>query len=87
MAKALITLANHDNIQAAKIADEIATKLDYLPPDAPLDLKNNAPVLRGHIALLKARTALGNSSTLGLVELENVRKKYGKSQLLRLPFW
>jgi tetratricopeptide (TPR) repeat protein len=76
--KALIKLANHDNTQAAKIADEIAVQLDSLPADTSTDLKNSAPVLRGHIALLKARTALGNSSTLGLVELENVRKKYGK---------
>ena len=76
--RALITLANHDNVNAAKLADEIATSLERLPIDAPADLKNNAPVLRGHIALLKARTALGSSSTVGLVELENVRKKYGK---------
>ena len=76
--QALITLANRDNVKAAKLADEIATSLDRLPANAPADLKNNAPVLRGHIALLKARTALGSSSTVGLVELENVRKKYGK---------
>lgn len=76
--RALITLANRDNIKAAKLADEIAASLERLPADAPADLKNNAPVLRGHIALLKARTALGSSSTVGLVELENVRKKYGK---------
>jgi tetratricopeptide (TPR) repeat protein len=76
--RALITLANRDNIKAAKLADEIAASLERLPANAPADLKNNAPVLRGHIALLKARTALGSSSTVGLVELENLRKKYGK---------
>ncbi len=76
--RALITLANRDNVKAAKLADEIAASLERLPADAPADLKNNAPVLRGHIALLKARTALGSSSTVGLVELENLRKKYGK---------
>jgi tetratricopeptide (TPR) repeat protein len=76
--RALITLANRDNVKAAKLADEIASSLERLPADAPADLKNNAPVLRGHIALLKARTALGSSSTVGLVELENLRKKYGK---------
>ena len=76
--RALITLANRDNVKAAKLADEIAASLERLPADAQADLKNNAPVLRGHIALLKARTALGSSSTVGLVELENLRKKYGK---------
>ena len=76
--RALIALANHDHVKAAMLANEIAVSLEHLPTDAPSDLKNNAPVLRAHIALLKARTALGSSSTVGLVELENVRKKYGK---------
>ncbi|NBY42170.1 MAG: hypothetical protein EBQ49_02495, partial [Verrucomicrobia bacterium] len=76
--RALITLANHDNVNAAKLADEIANQPRTFTHQRPADLKNNAPVLRGHIALLKARTALGSSSTVGLVELENVRKKYGK---------
>lgn len=76
--RALIALASRDSVKAAQIADEIAANLDHLSADATADLKNNAPILRGHIALLKARTALGNSATVGLVELENLRKKFGK---------
>jgi hypothetical protein len=33
--RALITLANRDNIKAAKLADEIAASLERLPADAP----------------------------------------------------
>ncbi|NBV79364.1 MAG: hypothetical protein EBR62_05810 [Verrucomicrobia bacterium] len=76
--RALIALANRDPSTAARLADDIARRLDDLPVDASADLKVNAPKLRGHVALLKARTALGANSGKGLADLEALRKKYGK---------
>ncbi len=77
--RALLALAVHDNVNASKLADDIARRLDDLPVDASAELKSSAPALRGHIALLKARTALGNSSTSGLKDLESIRKNFGKT--------
>jgi hypothetical protein len=76
--RALIALANRDPSTAARLADDIARRLDDLPADASAELKVNAPKLRGHVALLKARTALGANSGKGLADLEALRKKYGK---------
>lgn len=76
--KALVALANRDPSTAAKLADDLARRLDDLPADASSELRAEAPKLRGHVALLKARTALGANSGKGLAELEAIRKKYGK---------
>ena len=76
--RALIALANRDPSTAARLADDIARRLDDLPADASSELKVNAPKLRGHVALLKARTALGVEPGKGLADLEALRKKYGK---------
>ncbi len=76
--RALIALAKHDTENTLKIADGIAQQLNQLPANASAELKENAPALRGHIALLKARTTLGTQNAAGLAELENIRKQYGK---------
>jgi len=76
--RALIALANRDPGTAARLADDIARRLDNLPDDASSELKVSAPQLRGHAALLKARTALGANPGKGLADLEALRKKYGK---------
>ncbi|NBX00929.1 hypothetical protein EBR11_00080 [bacterium] len=76
--RALIALAKHDTENTLKIADGISQQLNQLPANASAELKENAPALRGHIALLKARTTLGTQNAAGLVELENIRKQYGK---------
>lgn len=77
--RALLALTMHDNITASKLADDIARRLDDLPTDASAELKSSAPALRGHIALLKARTALGNNSATGLKDLESIRKNFAKT--------
>jgi len=76
--RALIALANRDPATAARIADDLARRLDDLPEDAPSELKVDAPNLRGQVALLKARTVLGANPGKGLSELEALRRKYGK---------
>lgn len=76
--RALIALAKHDTENTLKIADSIAQQLNQLPADASAELKENAPALRGHISLLKVRTTLGTKNAAGLLELENIRKQYGK---------
>jgi hypothetical protein len=76
--RALIALANRDPSTAARLADDLARRLDDLPDDASSELKVSAPNLRGQVALLKARTALGANPGKGLADLEALRKKYGK---------
>jgi len=76
---ALIELANHRPIQAAKLADSIANRLEKPSSEASAELQASIPELRGHVALLKARTALGVGSPQGIEELANIRKKYGKT--------
>jgi predicted Zn-dependent protease len=76
---ALIELANRRPIQAAKLADSIANRLEKPSSEASAELQANIPELRGHVALLKARTALGVGSMQGIEELSNIRKKYGKT--------
>ncbi len=77
--RALLALAIRDNVNASKLADDITRRLDDLPNDASAELKSSAPALRGHIALLKARTALGNNSASGLKDLETIRKNFSKT--------
>jgi predicted Zn-dependent protease len=76
---ALIELANRRPIQAAKLADSIANRLEKPSSEASAELQANIPELRGHVALLKARTALGVGSMQGIEELANIRQKYGKT--------
>ena len=76
--KALIAIAAGDTPQAARLADGIDSKLEHLPAEATSDLRKSAPELRGHVALLKARTKLDAGSAKGLDELVALRKKYGK---------
>ncbi len=76
--KALIAIAEGNYAEAARLADVIATKLENLPTDATQDLRNAAPELRGHVALLKARTSLDTGSAKGLEALVALRKKFGK---------
>jgi hypothetical protein len=76
--RALIAIASGDHALVGRLADDIARRLDNLPSDATQDLRNAAPELRGHIALLKARAALDSGSPKGLQELVALRKEFGK---------
>ena len=77
--RALIALGNRHPEQAARLADGIARRLDKVPADAPAEFLNAVPELRGHVALLKARTSLvTGANPAGLEELAALRRKYGK---------
>jgi hypothetical protein len=77
--RALLAIANNNPNEASRLADEIGRKLADLPSDEPLaELRKAAPELRGHAALLKARTALNVNAAKGLDELVALRRQFGK---------
>ena len=77
--RALLAIATDKPAEASRLADEIARKLAALPADEPLaELRKTAPELRGHAALLKARTSLNAGGAKGLDELVELRRQYGK---------
>ncbi len=77
--RALLAIANNNPGEASRLADEIGRKLANLPADEPLaELRKAAPELRGHAALLKARTALNSNAAKGLDELVALRSQFGK---------
>lgn len=77
--RALIAIGNHHPEQAAQLATAIAQRLDKPPTDASPEFQAAVPELRGHVALLKARTALvTGSDRKGIEELAGLRQKYGK---------
>ncbi len=77
--RALLAIANNNPGEASRLADEIGRRLANLPADEPLaELRKAAPELRGHAALLKARTALNSNAAKGLDELVALRSQFGK---------
>ena len=75
--KALIALGNGQTNAAIGLADEISTRLDRIntTPDSPAirELKEAVPELRGHVALLRARTFLGQDANKGRDEFRKLR--------------
>jgi len=77
--RALIAIAEGQPGLAGVVADGIARRLENPPTDPELaDLRKAAPELRGHAALLKARTALNTGSAKGVEELVELRRRFGK---------
>ena len=76
---ALLAIAQGRPAQAASLAQDIDRRLENLPADPTLaELRKSVPELRGHAALLKARTALNAGSAQGLDELVGLRRRFGK---------
>ena len=76
---ALLSIAQGRPAQAAATAQEIDRRLENLPADPALgELRKAVPELRGHAALLKARTALNAGAAQGLAELVELRRRFGK---------
>ena len=77
--QALLAIANNNPFEASRLASEIDRKLAALPAGAtPDELIKAVPELRGHAALLKARTSLNVGAAKGLDELVELRRKFGK---------
>jgi hypothetical protein len=77
--RALLAIANNRPAEASRLATEIDRKLSSLPAGAtPDELTKAVPELRGHAALLKARTSLNAGAAKGLDELVELRRKFGK---------
>jgi hypothetical protein len=77
--RALLAIANNRPAEASRLATEIDRKLSSLPAGAtPDELSKAVPELRGHAALLKARTSLNAGAAKGLDELVELRRKFGK---------
>jgi hypothetical protein len=78
--RALLAIANNNPAEASRLADAIDQKLSSLPTGAKgLDeLSKAVPELRGHAALLKARTSLNAGAAKGLDELVALRRQFGK---------
>ena len=77
--RALLAIANNRPAEASRLATEIDRKLSDLPAGAtPDELSKAVPELRGHAALLKARTSLNAGAAKGLDELVELRRKFGK---------
>ena len=77
--RALLAIANNNAAEASRLAGEIDRKLSNLPAGAtPDELSKAVPELRGHAALLKARTSLNAGAAKGLDELVELRRKFGK---------
>ncbi len=77
--RALLAIANNRPAEASQLAAEIDRKLSSLPSGTtPDDLSKAVPELRGHAALLKARTSLNAGAAKGLDELVALRRQFGK---------
>jgi len=77
--RALLAIANNNPAEASRLAAEIDRKLSNLPAGAtPDELSKAVPELRGHAALLKARTSLNAGAAKGLDELVELRRQFGK---------
>jgi len=77
--RALLAIAEERPAAAVGLADAIIRRLEDLPSGPELEpLRQAAPELRGHAALLKARTALNLGSARGLEELVELRRRFGK---------
>jgi tetratricopeptide (TPR) repeat protein len=77
--RALLAIANNNPNEASRLAAEVDRKLSSLPAGAtPDELSKSVPELRGHAALLKARTSLNAGAGKGLDELVQLRRQFGK---------
>ncbi len=77
--RALLAIANNNPAEACRLAEAIDRKLASLPAGAtPDELTKAVPELRGHAALLKARTSLNAGAAKGLDELVELRRRFGK---------
>lgn len=77
--RALLAIANNNPAEASRLADAIDRKLTSLTArDTPDELTKAVPELRGHAALLKARTSLNAGAAKGLDELVDLRRRFGK---------
>jgi hypothetical protein len=77
--RALLAIANNNPNEASRLAAEVDRKLSSLPAGAtPDELSKSVPELRGHAALLKARTSLNAGAAKGLDELVQLRRQFGK---------
>lgn len=77
--RALLAIANNNPAEASRLAEAIDRKLSGLPAGAtPDELTKAVPELRGHAALLKARTSLNAGAAKGLDELVELRRRFGK---------
>ena len=77
--RALLAIASNNPAEASRLADEIGRRLANLPADEPLaELRKAAPELRGHAALLKARTSLNAGAARGLEQFVELRRQFGK---------
>lgn len=77
--RALLAIANNNPAEASRLAGEIDRKLTQLPAgSSPDELSKAVPELRGHAALLKARTSLNAGAAKGLDELVELRRRFGK---------
>lgn len=77
--RALLAIANNNPAEASRLAGEIDRKLSHLPAGStPDELTKAVPELRGHAALLKARTSLNAGAAKGLDELVELRRQFGK---------
>ena len=77
--RALLAIANNNLSEASRLASLIDRKLSDLPAvGTSEELKQSVPELRGHAALLKARTSLNAGAAKGLDELVELRRQFGK---------
>ena len=77
--RALLAIANNNPAEASRLADAIDRKLANLPAGGTSVVPSKAvPELRGHAALLKARTSLNAGAVKGLEELVELRRRFGK---------
>jgi hypothetical protein len=77
--RALLAIANNNPAEASRLADAIDSKLSSIPTGTtPDELTKAVPELRGHAALLKARTSLNAGAAKGLDELVALRRQFGK---------
>ena len=88
--KALVALGNGQAAAAARLADEIAGRLDRIDAGAETvalrELRNQVPELRGHLALLRARTFLGQDAAKGREEFRKLRESQPDSPAAAASF-
>ncbi|MFM7241008.1 MAG: hypothetical protein ACKO3A_02695, partial [Opitutia bacterium] len=88
--KALVALGNGQTAATVRLADEIAGRLDRIDAGAETagnrELRNQVPELRGHLALLRARTFLGLDAAKGREEFRKLRQSQPDSPAAAASF-
>ena len=88
--KALVALGNGQTAATVRLADEIAGRLDRIDAGAETaanrELRNQVPELRGHLALLRARTFLGQDAAKGRAEFRKLRESQPDSPAAAASF-